>query len=226
MEIFSGILTVYFNCKYFLIYTSEQLGWLLGISPSGRNPCGGNYPLLTRYSGSIIFISLECYIKYTFVGKKSTQVPSWQSYSISGNRKMILPFKAQLTEVKGSFHTFFIESGLYILDLPAMQRIFLMRSTGDYTYVVLWVFHDSFFCSPISFFAIKVLFRKTYPSRISSWDTDPSSPSNFSVLRSEARMWLIIAIRKCKFCMNIWAKRIKMVLLEYMHIMIKRFGTL
>ena len=43
IEIFSGILTVYFNCKYFFKYTRELLECLLGISPSARNPCGGNY---------------------------------------------------------------------------------------------------------------------------------------------------------------------------------------
>ena len=35
-------MTVYFNCKYFPSYTRELLECLLGISPSGRNPCGGN----------------------------------------------------------------------------------------------------------------------------------------------------------------------------------------
>ena len=35
-------LTVYFNCKYFPYYTRELLECLLGISPSGRNPYGGN----------------------------------------------------------------------------------------------------------------------------------------------------------------------------------------
>ena len=39
---FWHILTVYFNCNYFPQYTSELLECLLGISPSGRNPCGGN----------------------------------------------------------------------------------------------------------------------------------------------------------------------------------------
>ena len=34
-------MTVYFNCRYY--YTRELLESLLGISPSGRNPCGGNY---------------------------------------------------------------------------------------------------------------------------------------------------------------------------------------
>ena len=34
-------LTVYFNCKYFPYYTRELLECRLGISPSGRNPCGG-----------------------------------------------------------------------------------------------------------------------------------------------------------------------------------------
>ena len=40
--VFSGVLTVYFNCKNFSIYTSELLGCLLGISPSGPNPCSRN----------------------------------------------------------------------------------------------------------------------------------------------------------------------------------------
>ena len=40
---FSGILTVYFNCKCFPKYTRRLLECLLGISPSGRNPCVGNY---------------------------------------------------------------------------------------------------------------------------------------------------------------------------------------
>ena len=34
IEIFSGILTVYFNCKYFPFYTRELLECLPGISPS------------------------------------------------------------------------------------------------------------------------------------------------------------------------------------------------
>ena len=34
--------TVYFSCKYFPSYTRELLECLLGISPSGQNPCGGN----------------------------------------------------------------------------------------------------------------------------------------------------------------------------------------
>ena len=37
-EIFSGLLTAYFNCKYFSI----TRGSLVGISPSGQNPCWGN----------------------------------------------------------------------------------------------------------------------------------------------------------------------------------------
>ena len=41
-DFFWHILTVYFNCNYFPQYTRELLGCLLGISPSGRNPCGGN----------------------------------------------------------------------------------------------------------------------------------------------------------------------------------------
>ena len=39
IEIFSGILTVYFNCKYFPKYMRELLACVPGISPSGRNPC-------------------------------------------------------------------------------------------------------------------------------------------------------------------------------------------
>ena len=31
------------NCKYFSIYKSKLLRCLLGISPAGQNPCGGNY---------------------------------------------------------------------------------------------------------------------------------------------------------------------------------------
>ena len=34
-------ITVYFTCKYFPQYTRELLECLLGISPSGRNPCRG-----------------------------------------------------------------------------------------------------------------------------------------------------------------------------------------
>ena len=41
-DFLSGVLTVYFNCKNFSTYTSELLGYLLGISPSGPNPCSGN----------------------------------------------------------------------------------------------------------------------------------------------------------------------------------------
>ena len=37
-------MTVYFSCKYFPKYTRELLECLLGISPSGRNPCGGSKP--------------------------------------------------------------------------------------------------------------------------------------------------------------------------------------
>ena len=43
VEIFLGILTAHFNCKYFSKYKRKLLGCLLGISPSERNPCGGNY---------------------------------------------------------------------------------------------------------------------------------------------------------------------------------------
>ena len=39
---FPGILTAYFNSKYFLLYTRELLGCLLGVSASGRNSCRGN----------------------------------------------------------------------------------------------------------------------------------------------------------------------------------------
>ena len=35
-------MTVYFNCKYFPYYARKLLECLLGISPSGRNPCGGS----------------------------------------------------------------------------------------------------------------------------------------------------------------------------------------
>ena len=42
IETFSGILTVYFNCKYFSTYTRELLGCLLGISPFGKNFFRGN----------------------------------------------------------------------------------------------------------------------------------------------------------------------------------------
>ena len=42
IDIFSCILTVYFSYKHLSIYTRELLGYLLGISPSERNPYGGN----------------------------------------------------------------------------------------------------------------------------------------------------------------------------------------
>ena len=42
IDIFSCILTVYFSCMHLSIYTRELLGYLLGISPSERNPYGGN----------------------------------------------------------------------------------------------------------------------------------------------------------------------------------------
>ena len=51
IEMFSGILTVYFNCHEYLfslIYV-ELLERLLGISPSGRNPYGGNKKALRQY---------------------------------------------------------------------------------------------------------------------------------------------------------------------------------
>ena len=41
-DFFWHILTVHFNCNYFPQYTRELLEFLLGISPSGRNPYGGN----------------------------------------------------------------------------------------------------------------------------------------------------------------------------------------
>ena len=40
IEIFSGMLTEYFNCKYFPLYTCETLGGFLWICLSGRNPAG------------------------------------------------------------------------------------------------------------------------------------------------------------------------------------------
>ena len=40
--------TVYFNCKYFPWYTRELLECLLGISPSGRNPYGGNNTITNK----------------------------------------------------------------------------------------------------------------------------------------------------------------------------------
>ena len=43
IEIFSGILTAKFKCKYFSTYTRELLGCLLGISPSGRYSRGGTH---------------------------------------------------------------------------------------------------------------------------------------------------------------------------------------
>ena len=56
-------LTVYFNCKYFPSYTRElQLQeCFLGISPSGRNPCGGKKSPLTL----VIWASVKfSYISY------------------------------------------------------------------------------------------------------------------------------------------------------------------
>ena len=41
-DFFWHILTVHFNCNYFPQYMRELLEFLLGISPSGRNPYGGN----------------------------------------------------------------------------------------------------------------------------------------------------------------------------------------
>ena len=41
IEIFSSILTVCFNCKYFPQYTRELLECPFGISPSGRSTRGG-----------------------------------------------------------------------------------------------------------------------------------------------------------------------------------------
>ena len=69
VEIFPGILTVYFNCKYFPKYKRELLECPLGISPSGRNPCGGHntyYNHITlqlkwsiiQVKGSIISVSV------------------------------------------------------------------------------------------------------------------------------------------------------------------------
>ena len=44
IEIFSGILTPYIiDCKYLPLNTRELLGCLLGISPSGQNPCNFIY---------------------------------------------------------------------------------------------------------------------------------------------------------------------------------------
>ena len=40
IAIFSGILTVYFKCKYFPYYTRQLLGCLLWISPLGEIPAG------------------------------------------------------------------------------------------------------------------------------------------------------------------------------------------
>ena len=40
--IYIDCMTVYFNCKYFPYYTRGLLECLLGISPSGRNPCRVN----------------------------------------------------------------------------------------------------------------------------------------------------------------------------------------
>ena len=40
IEIFSGMLTGYFNCKYFPIYMCELLGCFLWICLSGRIPAG------------------------------------------------------------------------------------------------------------------------------------------------------------------------------------------
>ena len=54
IKIFSGILTTYFNCKYFSYIhkiTSYQLGCLLGISPSARNLCRGNKIIEFMLSG-------------------------------------------------------------------------------------------------------------------------------------------------------------------------------
>ena len=51
---FPGILTEYFNCKYLPICTPERLGYLLGISPSRRNPCGGNS---VRYSVQYVVLT-------------------------------------------------------------------------------------------------------------------------------------------------------------------------
>ena len=48
IEIFSSILTVYFNGTYFPYYMCELLECLLRISPSGQNPCGGNKCKLFR----------------------------------------------------------------------------------------------------------------------------------------------------------------------------------
>ena len=45
IKVFSGILTAFFNCKYF-VYTSELLGCLLEISPCGRNDPAGATKLI------------------------------------------------------------------------------------------------------------------------------------------------------------------------------------
>ena len=62
IEIFL-ILTVwlYINCKYFPYYTRELLECLLGISPPGRNPCGGN-----NFMRNLLFCQ-DCYRKWHFV---------------------------------------------------------------------------------------------------------------------------------------------------------------
>ena len=75
----------------------------------------------------------------------------------------MLPFKSLLTEKMDSFQMHVFESGRFILDLPAIQVKFVVRTFGDCTYEVLWVVRDSFYPLDISFSATKAFFRKTYP---------------------------------------------------------------
>ena len=60
-------MTVYFNCKYFPWYTRELLECLLGISPSGRNPRGGNY---REWAAKILFLLLKYHLGMSRKGKQ------------------------------------------------------------------------------------------------------------------------------------------------------------
>ena len=55
IEIFSGILTVYFNCKYFPYYTRELLACLLGFRLLGEIPAGA----ITQSTGMATQMQLE-----------------------------------------------------------------------------------------------------------------------------------------------------------------------
>ena len=95
-------MTVYFNCTYFPYYTRKLLECLLGISPSGRNPCG---QLLTNI---FLIVNVALFVNFPNVAvfhmgfhNKGRQPERQNNFPCQSKRRRLKPLKCSFESRNG-----------------------------------------------------------------------------------------------------------------------------